>query len=659
MRGKIKSIIMHIMGIFCLTFCFSFLYQGNASKVEAKSEMFREPDSFQNIQGDGKYIGKNYTYHLDMEKVGITGKLFELMNKIENMFFGLEVMIAKVAIYVFYYCMCFDAAQVLSGQLYAVQSILHTAIFEPLMYVVLGLTAIKLVSRILKKNFVGILSDCSYVVMMMVLSVFVIHYSDAIVSNATSISKSVGLEAMVGLNNTLTGENGSSENAGYLDNYAASAAGVLWENMVHRPWLELEFDGTEPDLGLVAELMANKSIEERAEIVKESEIDSFKKESAGNDIGTIIMYLIPLGIKSAIYIVLAAIQIFFQVLAVFFVILAPVILILSMIPGYDFMIIEIWMKKILEFEIGIIISTMMIAFLVFLDNYMFSLDYGWFMCYVLQIITAVSLYLGRKHIFGMFSKLQRAVQSPGYTKAMIKNAATLPRHVKIPASSGVQRRTSGIERSGADTPERSYNLQRSLAAKRSSGTTEENASSEKRTSTTNNRNKGTERNNVVSFQTLKNKREEEAREGANSTVIKRTNTEIVSNERKSVRREAEKAGEALRQKPSQNMQRMEQSEFKNTAPIPRSDTIKIKEGNSVSTVERRISFSAEKEQKIECGNEKLRVKNHGEKHVRPVRVAAFTTPSIRIREQSNKKIERPELTRRIQNLDQEKKIAGK
>lgn len=69
-----------------------------------------------------------------------------------------------------------------------------------------------------------------------------------------------------------------------------------------------------------------------------------------------IMFLTML-FKCIVYILIAVILLLFQIFTVILVLLAPVILLMALMPGYDFMILGVWCRKMLEIQIGILVVT--------------------------------------------------------------------------------------------------------------------------------------------------------------------------------------------------------------------------------------------------------------------------------------------------------------
>lgn len=423
MNGKNRKIGYAVKRLLCCSLLVCLLclfYDGSAARVQAASG-WKMPEAFEQITGEGKYIQDQYFYYLDMEKVGLLDQFLAVFNSIANMLFSLEVMIARAAIYLFYHCMTFDGSM-FSEQIQIIQGLLRESMFLPFFEVALALLGIKLIAKLFRRNFAGIFSECAYMIIIFVAASFVARYSNEALDVATDKAKQISIQSMVSMNSATEVKGGTTEE------YAAIAAGLLWKNIVHDPWRQLEFGDAGNTETLEEKLMRERDSKKRQEIIegKAESIPTLSGSNVHDRLSLVLFYFVPITIKGGIYTVLAVAQLFFQIMAVFFVLLAPLILVVSLFPGYGTLIIETWLRKLMEFEIGIIITTLLIAFMVYLDNAMLKLSgqYGIVMSFLLQTVIALSLFFGRNHIFGMFQKLQKAVQSPAYANALMRNSAT-------------------------------------------------------------------------------------------------------------------------------------------------------------------------------------------------------------------------------------------
>lgn len=93
----------------------------------------------------------------------------------------------------------------------------------------------------------------------------------------------------------------------------------------------------------------------------EGDSGPFAKGRSATRIGQGLIILITMSVKCVVYMLVAIMYIVFQLIAVFFTMMAPLILLLALIPGYDFEILGIWVRKIIETQIGVLIITFLMG----------------------------------------------------------------------------------------------------------------------------------------------------------------------------------------------------------------------------------------------------------------------------------------------------------
>ena len=388
--------------------------------------------AFENLSGDAQYLSSAYRdhYSLDIEETGMFDSVDVLINQIANLLFGVVRKIAYVVITIFYYAMTFDIAQLFSKQLNSIMSALNSGIFKPLFNLGFAFTSIILIKQLLKRDLMGAYSEILKVLGIILLSFLLVNKSAEMLSATTNITKSVSVEALTSIN--------SEMNITSTENFAATASGVLWVNLVHNSWLSLEFSDTKyTDDDVQNFLSKADGSQKRKEYVKnysaklDKESDCFRKSRGTDRIAFIIVYLIPFLLKSGIYLAVAAIELAFQVLAVFYMLLAPVMLILAMIPGYGTQLLGAWFRKILETQLAILIVSFIIALLVKIDAVLYELtpQWGWFIVLIMQTAVSVLLFLKRKEVLkaftGLMTNVQRGVMNPAYARSKMMQSGNL------------------------------------------------------------------------------------------------------------------------------------------------------------------------------------------------------------------------------------------
>lgn len=183
-------------------------------------------------------------------------------------------------------------------------------------------------------------------------------------------------------------------------------------------------DEANVDDDIVDDLLYSDSSDERKEALEDYSGEALNKEYIWSRLGFLFFYLIVMLIKCVIYIVLAIMTLGFQLFAVFYVLLAPVVLILTMFPGYEG-VLNSWLKKIIETQLGVLIASFILGLIVMLDNLLYAAcsgAWGWLMVIAVQAGSSALIILKRNELLGAIGKLQKATSTPGYGRAMLQRA---------------------------------------------------------------------------------------------------------------------------------------------------------------------------------------------------------------------------------------------
>ena len=414
-----KSIIITIMLlIFLLLFpC-----------TEARANGISDIEEFNNLSGDAKYLGDSYrdNYSFDIEETGLLDSGKAMVNDIANMLFYAIKTIAYIVVAIFYYAMDLDIGKLLEPFINGIQKSLKEGIFDPLFILAFCGTAILIIKKLFQRDAMGLLSEFIKVIVILILASFVVTDSGSALSYATKITKSISINALTNVNE---GKSGSS--------FSADAAGVLWKGMVHDPWVTMEFGFTSggktaSDQTIKAFLSTKPDSKERAKLVKEymdanPDANNFNKGKGGERVAFAFVYLFLFLFKAAVFLLVALIQLAFQALAVFILLLAPIVLLLALIPGYEMNVISIWLKKLLETQMGILLITFMIGLLVKFDSVLYALSgqLGWFIVLIIQVAVSVTIFLQRDKILNLFSNIQKNMNNPGYFKNQLRRSGNL------------------------------------------------------------------------------------------------------------------------------------------------------------------------------------------------------------------------------------------
>ncbi len=370
--------------------------------------------------GEAKYINRSDYYYLDMKKAGLLESGDAIMNSIANMLFTFIKWLGKVTVMLFYYCMDFDMSAMFKDQINGIQSALNSGIFKPLFLLGFCGSAVIMLRKMVRRDLMGAYGQVLKVVAIVVLSILVVQESSTVLTKTTEITKSISTQALMGM-----------QGGGQVDisDYAAQSAGALWMNLIHQPWVFIEFNGEEPGEETIKQLLGDGTEDykpgskKRKDLVEKYEGNAFDTDRGAEKIGFMFTYLIPFVIKCVIYILMALLTLFFQLIAIFYTFLAPVVLILIMVPGYERLLTE-WLRKVLESQLSILIMSFLMGLLLKMDALLYETcagDWGWLVVMIVETVVAVLALVKRNELLGVMSKLQKGVSQPGYARAMLRN----------------------------------------------------------------------------------------------------------------------------------------------------------------------------------------------------------------------------------------------
>lgn len=366
---------------------------------------------FNDLDGDQQYLKSDYreNYYLDIEKLGILDSGLAIMNDVANALFSIVSFLGYCIVAFFYFCFTFDIGELFGEQINAMQAILKSSIFDSFFILAFAFAAWELAKKLAKRNLNGMMIDGAKIVLILLLSSFVVRYSGTTLTAATNITKDLGVAALSGLN----GGGGTDTRS-----YAVSVSANLWKSLVHDPWVTFEFGSSGAGGSEIKEILSETPRSEDRQMIVQGHAESnpaFQKNAGGKRIGFIIVYLIPFLVKSAVFLLMAVIQIAFQVMALFFVLLAPVILLMSLIPalgGLD--LITLWLKKVFETQLMILIITFLIGVIVKVDALLYSKtpQLGWMIVILMETLISLIVFFNYKSILSGLGKINDAVRNP-------------------------------------------------------------------------------------------------------------------------------------------------------------------------------------------------------------------------------------------------------
>ncbi|MCC2820998.1 type IV secretion system protein, partial [Lachnoclostridium pacaense] len=380
--------------------------------MTAHADAFGITDELDGLDGDGKYLGQEYrdNYQLDVQKLGIKDAGYEILNAISNGIFSAIAFVGMATISVFYFALDFDIAALLEPMVNSVQSSLRLNVFLPIFQLALVGAFALIIIRFARRDFNGLMAQFGKIIFIFILSLLVVHDSATFLSYTGNITKELSVSIMTGIS-------GTNLNTGTAK-YAATASGVLWTSLVHEPWKSLEFSGYDYTDDDVDFFLTTTDAEEREAKVKEirdnNNAGAFKKELTGQRIGQGAIMFLTMLIKCIVFMIVAVILVLFQAATIAIVLFAPVILLLSLIPGFDFMILGLWCRKILELQIGILVVTFLMGVIILIDGLIQGLasTFGWYVALILQIAMCTGIYFMRYEILNMLSMATMMMGNP-------------------------------------------------------------------------------------------------------------------------------------------------------------------------------------------------------------------------------------------------------
>ena len=366
-------------------------------------------NGLENISGDGQYMSSNYVdnYAFDCEELGFMDSIEKIWLTLDNVIFSLCRYIALLGLRLFRFSLQLNIAELMGARLDTVQLALTNSIFEPLFIVGFIGVAIALLKKLLRRNLTGVIAEFGKVLLILIFVALLGQNTTDVLTNTATISRDLGLSVVMQMN----GRDADANASAFVD----ETVGILWGDMIHRPWLEMEFEGNYTDADVEAILSRKPGSEARQDVVNQyiqAHPESFAKGGAWAKIPVLFLYLIVMVLKMAIYMACALVVLAFQLLAIFYALLGVIILLLAMFDSLGGLyLVTDWLKRMLETQLMTLITTMLLGFIIWFGSVMDSAgsSLGWLGGLLLQTLVIVILFVFRKQIFRGIS---RATNSP-------------------------------------------------------------------------------------------------------------------------------------------------------------------------------------------------------------------------------------------------------
>jgi len=385
----------------------------------------QEDQAIKGIPNNGEHMKQWRNYQLDIKPLNFMNKGDGILNEMANVVFNIIKILSYLTVTLFYFSMKLNLAEIFSSQIDSIQSSTMAGIFDPFVILGLAVAFFGLVVKFIKQNLTGMIIDFGKILLVFIISYFVVAHSGTALKAATSITKDMAMAALLDNTGNIVSETGKDE-------YALNTTGVIWDSLVHTPWLYLEFDNTNPTQEEVNQFLTTSpsNKKNREEIVNTyMQIhgeEVFAPERGVSRLGFLCIYLLAGAIKAAVYLGIAIMQLAFQLLSVFFVLLAPVILILSFFPNFGFNTVSWWFKKLLETQVMIVIITFLLGIIIMLDDFLLSLipTWGWLAATALGAIVTVIIFFKSKKIIQGFERITTSLTNPEALRANFENTSS-------------------------------------------------------------------------------------------------------------------------------------------------------------------------------------------------------------------------------------------
>ena len=404
-------------------------------------------EPYKSIQeGWGQFIADKYRNNYALDIIDTHG--WELIDKaitgLTNIVFSGIVMISWFGVNIFRFCFTNDIAAGFANQLNSVLGSLNNGIFNNFFMIVFMISLFSIVYNLYKKNFSAIGSQILAVTIIYATTAFLSNGAVGFLSKTTEFSKTIGTSAIVAIN-------GKDNNESSLEDYSKTVVGTLWGNFVQQPWVMLEFDGKVPlvtdkggenneALDYSKEILSEPYGSDEREKALESINEKFNKELfSKNGINTklvsvCVLFIITL-IKMVILIAVGMIQIGFQLMSILLILLLPFIMLIAIVPFFGGTnIIKGIARKYLGTQLGIIVSSFLLALLVLVDTVTITMFQSWganlIIALLMQCTCWIMVISFRKQLMNGLINLQNRI-APGTAGAFKFGAKPLDKGADI------------------------------------------------------------------------------------------------------------------------------------------------------------------------------------------------------------------------------------
>lgn len=353
-------------------------------------------NTLQNKNSMHQYYVYKDNYIIDIEPLGIMDLGSQIGNAMVNMLWGLVRWLVIVCCELFYALSeTFNIVKIIlqSNVVENVSSNLYTSLFKGILPVAIIFIFIKVLELFIKKNIAGIFGEG-------VKYIFISIFAFLLTANIGTIIKTADASAQ---ELTTLSISGFLNMGGYKDvNYSVAVPREMWDSLVHKPWLEINFyGGTELNEADKEELL-NKNISDRQKNVEEL-VKSHNKFSK-NIFPTQIFMTLVIGIVSLVkafsLVIIAAMLALQRFFIAVLLLIGIFVMVFSLFPalGGEQQIIR-WLNSILQAYINLVLISLLLGLILLIDKLVQSSVEGWLMVSLIQSLIFVAIFVYRNKIF--------------------------------------------------------------------------------------------------------------------------------------------------------------------------------------------------------------------------------------------------------------------
>ena len=360
-------------------------------------------------EGWGQFINDPYrnNYNLDAGDVGFLDVIDKGLNAFANFIFGGMLIVSWLGVSIFNFCFTSNISGKFEEVIQGVSQALKTGIFDQFFMLMFVISIISVLIYFAKRNYAAAVNHILIVALLSIMAgIFSSSSASKFVMETLNISNDIGMTLVSSLS-------GEANTANAINNMN----GTLWGNLVHKPWIILEYDGKVS----VEDYNQNEAIRKSKEMLSLSKNSDERKELAKTEIkdvsmtsrlaATLILFLINV-VKIGILMILGVIQIFLQILSNIMILIAPVLLLLAIVPFFGGLNMLKWLgQKYLGIQLNIILLSFAIGVLIVIDKVVLEFFMGmgtsFTVALLIQSVCWVLLIVFRKQIVLNFTKVQR------------------------------------------------------------------------------------------------------------------------------------------------------------------------------------------------------------------------------------------------------------